>query len=632
MIHQADTINRRAAVWLGGALSSDSWKGVILLVIPLTVLAVTAHFFFSEPTRITITYLFITLIAALGFYMFIGTSGVASFGHVAFMNIAAHLQALLTLEVATKAELLPNLPFFLANVHLGFVPALLITVVSVGVFAFLIGVPFCRMGDAGTVIVTLCFLVVIYEISLVWTDVTRGVKSIYDVPQYCGLWTAFGFAMAAILLARFFKDSVAGIRLGASAENREAAESLGVNVPNLRLLAWVISTIVMAVAGALLTHFLTLVNYDLFYLDLAFTLLAMVIIGGVATVSGAVIGAVFWTVVMELLERLGEGPAIGPVHFPEIHGLTMIGTGVVIMAVMFWKRDGITGWFEIDEHLANLKRRRAIQDRNREPSPPRKAPARETVPEPASTQRLLIEHVTKNFGGLRALNDVSLRLDQGEILGLIGPNGSGKTTLINIISGALLPTGGSITLDGLDITSWPAHRVARQGIGRTFQSIKIFPHMTVLANILAGATSPKALKYEDPIQRTNRLLLEFDLKNYAYQMAGNLPYGLQRSLEIARAMALEPSFLLIDEPAAGMVRKESDQLVETLKRLRTSFGFGLLVVDHDLPMIMKLCDRVVVLNEGRIIAEGSPYEVQHDPDVIEAYIGRKRNNIKGQRA
>ena len=258
-----------------GVFSKESWIGAAILILPLMLLAVLAHFFFSDFTKTITTYLFINIIAVVGYYMFMGTSGVASFGHVAFMGIAAHLSALLTLSPETKAELLPNLPTWLGQVHLSFVPAFLVTIIAVGIFAFLIGIPFSRMGEAPTGIVTLCFLVITYDISIVWVDVTRGIKSIYDIPQYVGLWNAFLFAAAIILIVRFFKDSIAGLRLISSAVDKEAAQSLGVNVPNLRLLAWVLSAMVMAVAGFLITHFISMVVYSQFYIVTQFSLLAM---------------------------------------------------------------------------------------------------------------------------------------------------------------------------------------------------------------------------------------------------------------------------------------------------------------------------------------------------------------------
>ena len=333
------------------------------------------------------------------------------------------------------------------------------------------------------------------------------------------------------------------------------------------------------------------------------------------------------TVVIEVLSRLAEGPQIGPIDLPEILGLPMIGLGVALIVVMFWKRGGITGALEIDEHIAGWRRRRAAEKHGPQAILPSRSHMEGLpVPEPRedSGRRLVASNVSKDFGGIRALDNVSLELRRGEILGLIGPNGSGKTTLINVLSGALPLTGGHVAIDGTDITDWPAHRIARRGIGRTFQNIKILSGMTVFYNILAGAMSPTALSLEDPEHRATRLLLEFDLEEYTYQSAEDLSYGPQRILEIARAVALEPSFLLLDEPAAGMIRKESDQLVETLKKLRDNYEMGLLVVDHDLKMIMNLCERVVVLNEGQVIADGDPGEVQQNSHVIEAYIGRKR--------
>ena len=631
---QGRSSKRSAGSWFEeiftGALSLESWRGAAILAIPLLLLGIIAHFFLSESARIITTSFLINLIAVLGYFTFIGTTGVGVFGHVAFTGIAAHLVALLTLAPAIKAEILPNLPVWLAHAHFGFWSGLLITVAAVGLFAFLIGIPICRMKEAPVGILTLCFLVMIYTVSVVWTDITRGVQPIDEIPHYVGLWTALFFAIAAIMIARFFKDSVIGLRLGASFQEKLAAQSLGVNVPSLRLVAWTLSAMFMAVAGVLLAHHLTPVIHSQFYLPYAFTMLAMLIVGGAATVSGAVVGASFMTIVIEILRWLGEGPQIGPIDMPEVIGLTMFGLGVALIFVMFWRREGIVGYSEIDEHFIRWRRICKIKREGpRSVLPAKFQPAELVLKSDRNYQTILkVAEVSKNFGGLKALDHVNLELASGEILGLIGPNGSGKTTLINVITGALYLSGGDITVGDTDISLWPPHKIACLGVGRTFQAIKIFANMTVLQNIMCGAVCPSTIDIQDPEERAFKLLYDFGLEDYAYQAASELPYGPQRTLEIARAVALDPLFLMLDEPAAGMIQQETNELVSVLKKLRTDYGIGLLVVDHDLPMIMGLCDRVVVLNEGKVIATGLPEAVQLNPAVIEAYIGKRQMDGK----
>jgi branched-chain amino acid transport system permease protein len=236
---------------------------------------------------------------------------------------------------------------------------------------------------------------------------------------------------------------------------------------------------------------------------------------------------------------------------------------------------------------------------------------------------LQVEAITKDFSGLRALENVALEIRPGEIVGLIGPNGSGKTTLLNVISGVLFASAGRVRIDGTDATRWPAHKVAQAGIGRTFQNIRLFGHLSVLENVEIAATT-RAANRAAAHATAWRLLAEFGLTDLAARQAGELDYGAQRRLEIARALALGPRYLLLDEPAAGMNPTESNQLLAELAALRQRTGIALLVIDHDMALIMRLCDRIVVLNRGQVIAHGKPAEIQSDPRVIEAYIGRKR--------
>ncbi len=228
------------------------------------------------------------------------------------------------------------------------------------------------------------------------------------------------------------------------------------------------------------------------------------------------------------------------------------------------------------------------------------------------------------FSGLQALRDVDLSLATGEIVGLIGPNGSGKTTLLNVLSGVIVPTAGRVTIEGQDVTRWPAHRVATAGVARTFQNIRLFSELSVLENVEVGAALHPLRPGGAALRRAAReILAETDLVAVADRPARTLPYGVRRRVEIARGLAMRPSFLLLDEPAAGANEAESDELRALIGELRDLHGLGMLVVEHDLRLIMRLADRIVVLNEGSMIAAGSAREVSLDPAVREAYLGRR---------
>jgi branched-chain amino acid transport system ATP-binding protein len=233
---------------------------------------------------------------------------------------------------------------------------------------------------------------------------------------------------------------------------------------------------------------------------------------------------------------------------------------------------------------------------------------------------LLVENLTKDFVGLRALDSVSLRLERGEILGLIGPNGSGKTTLVNVITGFLQPSQGRIQISGVDITGWPPHKIAQLGLARTFQTVKLFLELTVLENVEVAAVS-MGLSRQPARQRAYDLLNSLGAVQLADLPAGALPYGQERRVEIARALATNPDFLLLDEPAAGLNEAESDELLQTLALIPDKIGCGLLIIDHDMRLIMRLCERLHVLSYGRTIGKGTPQEIRQNPAVIEAYLG-----------
>jgi ABC-type branched-subunit amino acid transport system ATPase component len=236
--------------------------------------------------------------------------------------------------------------------------------------------------------------------------------------------------------------------------------------------------------------------------------------------------------------------------------------------------------------------------------------------------RLEIDAVSKDFAGLHALRDVTAYVEKGEILAVIGPNGSGKTTLINVVSGVIRPTSGQVRMDGKVLTKLPSYAVARSGVARTFQNIRLFRDMTAIENVETAASRSPAVKgLLRPRLRSREALAKLGLERYAQTIVSTLPYGLQRRVEIARAIATEPQFVLLDEPAAGLNEVESDELLEVIRTVRQELGCGIMVVDHDLRLIMRVSERIHALNEGRTLAEGTPEQVRSNRAVIEAYLG-----------
>jgi ABC-type branched-subunit amino acid transport system ATPase component len=234
-----------------------------------------------------------------------------------------------------------------------------------------------------------------------------------------------------------------------------------------------------------------------------------------------------------------------------------------------------------------------------------------------TAQDLVAKDIVVEFSALRALDDVSLRLNPGEILGLIGPNGSGKTTLVNVLTGQVRPVGGSVTCCGEDITGFPPRIIALKGIARSFQIVRLFRNLTVRENVEAAAIAQGASR-RSARATAEVLVAEVGLRR---RLAGDLSYGDERRVEIARALAASPRFLLLDEPAAGMNEAETDALLELLGGLPEQRFMGILIIDHDIPLIMRLCDRLQVLASGQTIAEGDVASVRRSPAVIEAYLG-----------
>ncbi|UWR83924.1 branched-chain amino acid ABC transporter ATP-binding protein/permease [Phaeobacter inhibens] len=586
-----------------------SIAAIALAVIVACLVATT----FGAASERVLSVFFISLIAVVGMGVYSGNSGILSFGHLSFMAIGAYASALLTLPAQLKVATLPKLPDWLATTELGLLPATLVAVLLTSVVALLIGMAIGKLEGSAAVISTLGLLIIVHGIAIGWRDVTRGSQTFFGIPRETSLWVAATGVVVALIVARLYRDSISGLRLRAGRENAIAASAVGIRIRRERLVSFVISAALMALSGALIAHFLGAISPKKFYFTDTFLLLAMLIVGGMTTVTGAITGAVAITIVTEILRRFEGGFSLAGLEMPAVFGTTQIGIGLIILFAMFRKPNGLAGLKEWEE--------RVFPDRREPHSQSDMRTITQAVP-------LKATGMTMQFGGLIAVNDVNLTLKPGEITGLIGPNGSGKTTLMNMLSGVLVPTKGQFFQGKDELSGLTSHQIADHGIARTFQNIRLFDNLSVFQNVLVAALSTRG--GENAEGRANAALARMGVERHAIADAGTLSYGDQRRVEIARALACEPSLLFLDEPAAGMNREETDSLMETLRRLTRDLGLGILLVDHDLKLINQLCDRIAVLNEGRLIAEGTPKDIQNNPDVIEAYLGPSRQDERNQ--
>lgn len=341
-----------------------------LLSLPLAMLALMVGLFLGPAERQVAITFFIYLIAVVGFGIYSGNTGVMTFGHAAFLGIAAYASGLLTMPVAIKEQALPRLPALLAGIELSIFPATLIALVVVLISAIAFGLPFSRLSAAATPIATLAMLMITRVVLVGAADITRGSQTFYGLPPAANLPLVLGGALLAIVVARLFRESIVGLRLRASREDELAAASMGVNVPILRLAAWLLSAVVVGLAGVLLAHSLTAFSPKQFYLILQFSLVAMLVVGGAATVTGAVVGAFGVSLLLEGARRsesMLNDFSLGPIRIDGFFGLQEIALGGLILMVMFWRRSGLFGTDEIDEVLLRWWRRRT--GRSVAPSP-----------------------------------------------------------------------------------------------------------------------------------------------------------------------------------------------------------------------------------------------------------------------
>ncbi len=590
------------------------------LLLPLALIAITTLVGMSgTPTlRGTVTLILCNLIVVIGLQVFIGNSGVYSFGHLAFATTGAYVAAFLTLPAAFALLQTPGLPHFVADANLGpFLSTSIAAVVS-GILAIAIGLPLMRTSTLAIPISTFAFLVVAYNVVANWDRVTGGSSGLVSIPMTTSIESAGLWAAAAVVVAIAFKWSSSGYRLQATREDEVAARSIGIGVMKERLIAFGIGGALCGIGGALAVHQSGVLNPTTFYFGATVTTLTMLVVGGARSVSGAVIGAIAIATVNEMLQGVENGVDLfGAISTGEAPGLAAIGLGLILLATMIAMPNGLSGGREAGE-LPWIRRLGSIAPASL-PDADRVVANRSPVG-PTSKGALRAEGISLAFSGLRVLRGIDLELEPGEALGLIGPNGAGKTTLVNVLSGFEEPDSGTVILDGVDVTGRPPARLAHDGLGRTFQASLPFAHLTGFESVAVGAMGI-GVGRQRAAAVAAEVLGRLNLLEQAALPAGSLPPGSQRLLGVARALAIQPRYLLLDEPAAGLNEAEREELVEILRNVIEDFGCGILLIEHDMSIVMELCPRVQVLDDGTTLRVGTPEEIQADPAVVEAYLG-----------
>jgi branched-chain amino acid transport system permease protein len=572
----------------------------------------------SSARDLLISDLLINLVLVLSFHIFIGNTGVLSFGHLGISSVAAYTMALLAVPADRKTVLIPNAPWGIPEIELSPLVASLIGIGVGIVVATLLGLVAARTSGLAATMITLAFLSIVRQVAENRKDLTGGAQNLSSVPRLEGWgWPVFG-AFLAVLVAVFFRSSKTGRLAVATREDELAAGAMGIEVFTPRLVAFVVSGGLVAFGGILRVQALGSIGPSQFSFEFTILILAMLVVGGMRTVTGAIAGTVFITVGKEITRFLGDGPDFLGFTWPVVDGLPDLFLAGSLLAVLLTRPNGLLGEFDLGGWATRRFRRSA-------PAEPIVAatdqtPDQATVPQLAAGGELVTAGLGVVFGGFTALDDVSITVAPGRIHGLIGPNGAGKTTFVNLLTGLVEPTSGTVHLGDKELRGAPYKR-ARDGVSRTFQNLRVFPSLSVRENVAVADLVAHDHRSHRTGVSVDELLALSGLSGVADRPAATLDYGNQRRLEIARAAALRPDFLLLDEPTSGMSSTESLEMVDHVRRIATAIGAGVLVIDHDLAFITNICEHITVLDQGAVLAEGTAEEIQRDQRVIEAYLG-----------
>lgn len=596
-------------------------KRFLSLMAPALVIVIIPLFIPNPYYLNVINIIGLNTIVVVGLSLLIGYAGQISLGHAAFYGLGAYLSGILTVTYSFS-------PW----------SAMIVALLATGALALVIGIPTLKLHGHYLVMATLGFNLIINIILIQWDEMTGGPSGFPGIPSLTiGPWSfdsdmrmyylIWFFAFFSIVLALNLVRSRVGRGLRALHGSEAAAASVGVRTESYKVKVFVLSALYASLAGSLYAHYLTFISPKTFDIFFSIELVTMVIVGGMGSIWGALSGTVFLTPLPLLLHFFDEYKDI-------FYGLILVlilifipeGLVVAIQSRLFARRRFETKQMPVGDAMLGV--------RSRHDYPAPDLEEAQTNPGSVNQSILRVEDVSIKFGGLMALGQVSFEMPKGSITALIGPNGAGKTTLINIISGATRPQRGKVFFGDREISGRRPYHMAAMGLNRTFQNLQIFENMTVLENVMVGLHAKTKNEFASCLfrlpgfrgeereieQRAWEILRFFRLEGKGLWPASSLSYGDQKRIEMARALASDPTVLLLDEPVAGLNMTETKEMAGTIREIQSQ-GISVLLVEHDMNLVMGISDKVVVLNYGRKIAEGHPEEIQRDEKVLAAYLG-----------